>query len=638
LNKEATTLRSKKTILEVTSTSSLPDRAKHIEESIKGTLFERYTMTSDVTIDELYKFSVSSEVTKKIIDELLLKLDSLDEFFFLSKVVEQGYFKLITSPESNKLKNNLAVSKEFGVFYTPLKIAREMAEQAVLGSKSKVIIDPCAGTGNLLAACMEYAANNRIKLKRLIGIELDTFSSKVAQKALNALKSSLKLDVEIEILNADSLDIFSQQMELFANSVPTGTIIINPPYGKIKFESDKLKNQETKLDFDSMHSEKKQANFEELKIKIKKVLGSLTAGKGSLEWSKVFLSLCFNRLTDGEKLIFIGPCGWLNSVSQNDIRKAIVANKSIEKIHFLSETFTGFETVNQPIAIVTMNTSQNSEVELVNNFQDASSVDYQSLESLAHFGYPIPRITGEGLNLFIRLQSFPKFAEFTHFSNLRGEIDQSIDKSIFTREPTDLRLIRGENIGRFSELTVPEERRFFADVEAFHNKFSTKPKGKAYKKERIVCRQCSYMKQQRRLIFTLVPDNCVVGNSCNYIETPKADLYFFLGLFNSALLDWYFRVLNGNNHVANYEIDDFPIPEVSQQLKSAIDKEVRELVLLYNDSDTPISTTYTDKEAKLDSLIFQAFQLTEEEVTLVLSENHNQEYLDRILRLINNEQ
>lgn len=632
MNKQALKVRNTYTNNEIHASRDFYYNEQYIRDSLSGSLFEKYLHTSDVGVDELSKFAISTNVTKQICEDLIPQIETLEDYFFVSKIVEQGYFKLISNLENLKIKNNLSISKEFGAFYTPIDIAREMAKDAVLGSKSKVIIDPCLGTGNLLAACMEFSAQRCIKINKLIGVEIDSLACNIARNSLEKLRSSLDISVEIEIINADSLDLLSQQMELFSQSIPSGTIIINPPYGKLKFESDKLNNEETKLEFNAEHSAKKQGNAVELKNRVKGVLGNLSTGRGNLEWSKVFLALCINHLDANEALVYIGPCGWLNSVSQNELRKSIIRDNQLTKIHFISESSTGFETVNQPLAIVNIAVNNKGDtIELINDFESSQPLKYEELKKLEHFGFPIPRVGLNDINLFIKLQRYRKVRNENAVTNLRGEVDQSLDKSIFTNSKSQLRIIRGENIGRFQELSVPQERTFYANMKEFDKKLSKKPKGIAYKQERIVCRQCSYMKQKRRLIFALIPKNCLVGNSCNYITVPDDLKLFYLGLFNSALMDWYFRVLNGNNHVANYEIDDFPIPEISESLKGELEKEVKIITSAHKSSNNPQGTTYNIREAKLDALIFTAFQLSVNEALIILKNTHSEEYIDTVL-------
>jgi Alw26I/Eco31I/Esp3I family type II restriction m6 adenine DNA methyltransferase len=601
-------------------------------QAIEHTLFKRFIDSGSLEKDETQRFAYNVYITKKILDSLYREISSFDDVFLISKVVEQGYFKLVKDFDALTLENNLSISKEFGAFFTPPKIAREMAKKAVDSSTSKVIIDPCCGTGNLLAACLEYSAESGVHLKKLIGVELDELSASVCEQVLNKYKSKLGLNVEIEIIVSDSLNILSSQGELFERSFEPGTFIINPPYGKLKFDSDKLTNSETRLLVKGSHIDSKKANAFESQVKTRRALNGLGVGKSGMEWSKIFLVLCSNNLVKGESLIFIGPCGWLNSVSQSEIRRHLFEGKMFSSIHFISESKTGFETVNQPLAIVCLDKGlKNKTITIINDSGPAISVKYDQLATLEKYNYPIPRINFDQLKIFIKLQSNQKIKDIAEIKNLRGELDLSINKSILTNEKTSLRVIRGENIGRYRNIAVSDDRTFYADEAQFFAQLGQKPKGSAYQTTRIVGRQCSYMKQRRRLIFDVIGANNVVSNSCNYI-TVKDDFktLFYLALLNSALFDWYFRVLNGNNHVANYEIDDFPVPKVDSDFMDLICKKVTILRANKANASEAIATTYAEDEYELEALIFEAFKLSKTEAKDIMAA-HTQTYSDKTI-------
>ena len=94
------------------------------------------------------------------------------------------------------------------------------------------------------------------------------------------------------------------------------------------------------------------------------------------------------------------------------------------------------------------------------------------------------------------------------------------------------------------------------------------------------------MKKERRIQFAPIPANVVLGNSCNFIFVQNniygIDSYAVLGLFNSKVINWYFKLTSSNNHVNNYEIDSFPIPVDSNQLET-ISALVREYIQNPND-------------------------------------------------------
>ncbi|WP_420319010.1 N-6 DNA methylase [Ekhidna sp.] len=591
---------------------------------IKNSLFYSYYETSDIDQDQLIQFAFNSFYTKEVLNKTETNVDTLERYTQISKVVEDCYYKFPTKDNLLKTKNWLSVSKEFGTFFTPISISRVMAKKVVDDSISKIILDPCCGTGNLLAACLEYSYVNNIRLNKIIGIDIDPLSANTCQNLLKSFAKQLNLDLEIEIIVGDAVQILSKQNSLFKeHPLPeTYSIIINPPYGKIKFDSDKLNNSETATNYGNQHKSKKDEYNRQLRYKIQKALNGSFKSKGNMEWSSVFLNLCISSYKQKENIVFIGPCSWLNSKTQSEIRKYVIKNRLLSYCHFISETQTKFETVNQPLAISQLKGSSN-QIVIENDFNDNYILEYANLKLLSDYDYAIPRSKLSDMGLFLRIQSFEKIKS-SQIQNYRGELDQSLNKSILTNEVTKLKVIRGENVGRFKELDVPQERNFYADLNEYENQIAKKPKGKHSQLERLIGRQCSYMNQRRRLVFNIFPKDIVVGNSCNYLIVPAAEKFYILGLLNSTFMDWYFRVMNGNNHVANYEIDDFPLPNCDEELKKKISKEVKSLIKKFRQLE-PTVINNEKFEAYLDFLVFKAYDLSPNDIDLILS-NYDSDY------------
>ena len=101
---------------------------------------------------------------------------------------------------------------------------------------------------------------------------------------------------------------------------------------------------------------------------------------------------------------------------------------------------------------------------------------------------------------------------------------------------------------------------------------------------RIACQQISNMGKEKRLIFSYIPENYVLGNSCNFISCLSneygVDIYYLLGLMNCSVMNWFFKLKSSNNHVNNYEIDEFPIPLFPKRTISKISKPTGLLSLL----------------------------------------------------------
>jgi Alw26I/Eco31I/Esp3I family type II restriction m6 adenine DNA methyltransferase len=186
--------------------------------------------------------------------------------------------------------------------------------------------------------------------------------------------------------------------------------------------------------------------------------------------------------------------------------------------------------------------------------------------------------------------------------NLRGELDLTLDRQFISDEPTEVPLVRGDQIERFtSSLESGKPRWVHPDF--LSERVSTR-KLQHNEKVRVAGRQCSYLKKPRRLSFSVIEAGSVVANSCNYLvvaDDDAADLTKYLvGALNSAVLEWRFRLTSSTNHVGNYELDALPVPPPETSLLSAVNGLVDRLL------GDPLDAV-ADRE--LDEVWFDAYGL-----------------------------
>src|SRR5690606_20232710 len=166
--------------------------------------------------------------------------------------------------------------------------------------------------------------------------------------------------------------------------------------------------------------------------------------------------------------------------------------------------------------------------------------------------------------LLKKLRVFPTIKNLPFIVNMRGELDLTANANSITKAETMFPLLRGRNVGHFTLSNPPSEFVESSFVES-------SPKGKYVKQPRIACQQVVNVHKERRVSFSYIDKNYVLGNSCNFISVNQneygIDLYALLGLLNSPIIDWFFKLTSTNNHINNYEIDCFPIPVESPQLK-----------------------------------------------------------------------
>lgn len=96
--------------------------------------------------------------------------------------------------------------------------------------------------------------------------------------------------------------------------------------------------------------------------------------------------------------------------------------------------------------------------------------------------------------------------------------------------------------------------------------FGTSEKANHHNNKRIAMQGMTGANDKVRIVMSIVPEGFYLANSCNYVFAPKGfDLEALLGILNSRLVNWFFRCFSTNSNVNGYEIDNLPIPYVSQE-------------------------------------------------------------------------
>ena len=89
---------------------------------------------------------------------------------------------------------------------------------------------------------------------------------------------------------------------------------------------------------------------------------------------------------------------------------------------------------------------------------------------------------------------------------------------------------------------------------------------------------------------------------------------FYLGILNSKLMDFYFRIFNSNTQVSSGELNSLPIciatPVQQKPIIDLVDK------ILAAKKANPQADTCTE-EAEIDRLVYDLYGLTEEEIVII---------------------
>ena len=154
-----------------------------------------------------------------------------------------------------------------------------------------------------------------------------------------------------------------------------------------------------------------------------------------------------------------------------------------------------------------------------------------------------------------------------------GEVERSVWKkeiSDWTGKAGEVPFIRAAHISFKGGMGTLAHPAFDTDSET--RKSAWKGASEMCVQSRIVCQSVVNPQSERRLVWAVVPEGCVLGNSVSFLDLPKevedglsesfgsleGGLDFLANRLNSEDLDLWSRAWAANNNVNNYEIEMLP--------------------------------------------------------------------------------
>lgn len=146
----------------------------------------------------------------------------------------------------------------------------------------------------------------------------------------------------------------------------------------------------------------------------------------------------------------------------------------------------------------------------------------------------------------------------------QGEVNLTTHARFLSDEPLGPIALRGANVGRYFLNDTPkqgEPRYLLRDQ--FLKAHGPDTKAADHGHIRIGYQRGAAIDNWRRIIATIVAPGNFCTDTINYICQPKTfGLFAILGLLNSTVWEWRFRLTSTNNHVNAYEIDAMSLPRI----------------------------------------------------------------------------
>ena len=403
-------------------------------------------------------------------------------------------------------------------------------------------------------------------------------------------------------------------------------IVMNPPYERLKpnlaeFLRERLLSGEREIHMDNFSKYKEKMGED---VRYFRDSGEYQlSNRYTIDTHRLFIERSLQLSRYGSNIGFIVPSTILGDLSSHPLRSSLIRENKLRTVDDFPETSRLFDGVTQSVSVITLERGGNTKSFLakfgLNDIDEAISrntvrISAGKIEKVVGPSLSIPQVDKIGWKLLSKIHNQPSISSLTRLSVKRGELDLTLDKDCITPDATNIRLIRGSNISRYSLYDRKGAKPEFVDIEKLRKKLGRSPRAAHISQHRIACQQVSNRTQRWRLKFAPIPPNVVLANSCNYLvdheHSDSSHKLFLLGVLNSELMNWRFSLTNTNNHVSTRELTQLPLADLetspTQNITSQLIDEVKQIK---SGSTTP----------KIEALVFALYGFSTNEAEAVLT-------------------
>ena len=553
--------------------------------------------------------------------------------------MDKMWEKLNTDSISYEQSMNKLHRKQTGCYFTALDLTYVMMKELVDSFPhyeqrflfEKTFFEPCVGTGNFVYAYLRVCKEKLFSYEQYKELLNNIYVCDINVNSLEIYRQNLTLlaqewfgvtltseyfDTHIGsglLFDVDSSDIRYIPLEEVFDSciIKDGfdIVVTNPPYKNLKAERAHYQSDDQK-------TQDKQKYIAIAKLANEHFTYSTS---GTLNLYKLFVEEIIERyLSQTGMCSLLIPSSILSDKSCAKLRTRILNRMDVQSLRLISEN-SSYVDASQALCAMLMRKGQPTKKILVDGAfsgdirQGASALIEDIIDTST--GNAILVLSENEYRIHNLMRKHPTIKEIPYIINLRGELDITINKAAIVCTETPYRLLRGRHIGYYSTVDLPKKE--YA-TEQF---VQSTAKQKYIKNNRLVCQQIVNMAKKRRIAFTLIPRNYVLANSCNFVSVENnqdgIDIFFLMGILNSELIDWYFKLTSSNNHINNYEIDNFPIP-VSYPGKAKLSQLVQQYLQDKNENLL----------MRINALVNEAFGVSEMQEDLKAVSNDTGKYTE----------
>ncbi|GAC1605230.1 MAG: hypothetical protein NVS3B21_34760 [Acidimicrobiales bacterium] len=204
-----------------------------------------------------------------------------------------------------------------------------------------------------------------------------------------------------------------------------------------------------------------------------------------------------------------------------------------------------------------------------NRFTDQSrdlTVRLSDMRMLDPVNLPIPLADSQNwavCKAVYRMPSVVRLGTIADFSITRGEINQTVYRKYITSDPKDTRLVKGVEIGRYEvHRKLSQGSREWLDERRFLRDHGPRT---VVELPRIATQRITGVDERLRIVAALVAERAYFADSTNSLVVARSSQYrpeYVLGLLNSTLFQWRFKLTSTNNNVGTNELEAMPFRRI----------------------------------------------------------------------------
>ncbi len=188
--------------------------------------------------------------------------------------------------------------------------------------------------------------------------------------------------------------------------------------------------------------------------------------------------------------------------------------------------------------------------------------------------HPIVACSQEDWDLAVKIMSSGRMRRFGEYATAyQGEVNETTDgkKGNISTSPSDgPQILRGSNVCLYMLRGASQGEPIYLRMEKYLKDKRAHAKAWHYRQNRAVFQRNSPQNNFRRLIACQIPSGHFCCDTISYFPESESrlPLPLIVGLFNSKLLDWYFRLGSTNSKVNDYQVRILPVPFFSFQSRA----------------------------------------------------------------------